>query len=186
MLADELKEQTRDVHAALEKKLLTHIQVVTDHGRYQALLALMYGYYAALENQLERFQDSLPDYKQRRRSEAILTDLEKLGYPTQSLPICDDVPSIDSLPSAFGAMYVLEGSTLGGKIISKMLLRQVPTLESSISFFRGYADDTITMWQKFKDYLHSSVSEPHYPKTHYAAKETFVKFKKWIEYNDAH
>jgi heme oxygenase (biliverdin-IX-beta and delta-forming) len=185
MLADELKEHTRDVHADLEKKLLSHIQVVGDPERYRSLLILMYGYYAAVENQLDSFKDELPDYHRRRKSNAILSDLQTLGYPTHSLPVCDDVPVIDSLPSALGAMYVLEGSTLGGKIISKMLLRQVPTLNGSINFFRGYDDETIEMWHKFKNHLSTTVSESNYKKAHTAAKETFLKFKNWLEYHDA-
>ena len=185
MLADELKEHTRDVHAALEKKLLTHIQVVDNAEQYRSLLTLMYGYYAAVERQLESFKDSLPDYDRRRKSQAILGDLQQLGYATDALPVCHDVPIIDSVPSALGAMYVLEGSTLGGKVISRMLLRQVPALDGSINFFQGYCDETMDMWQKFKDHLHFSVNEPNYHKANMAAKETFVKFKNWLEYHDA-
>ncbi|HEY0742734.1 MAG TPA: biliverdin-producing heme oxygenase [Chryseosolibacter sp.] len=185
MLADELKEQTRLVHADLEKKLLTHIQGVKDTGRYTRLLVLMYGYYAALEQQLDRFRQDLPDYNIRRKSQAILDDLDVLAYPTKQIPVCLDVPSIHSLPSALGAMYVLEGSTLGGKIISKMLLKQVPTLEGSTRFFQGYKEESMTMWQKFKEHLHSTVDESQQHETHFAAKETFVKFKKWLEYHDA-
>jgi heme oxygenase (biliverdin-IX-beta and delta-forming) len=185
MLADELKEVTRDVHAALEKKLLTHIQVVADANRYQALLILMYGFYAAVEYQLERFKHGIPDYDLRRKSHAILQDLRQLGFSTDTLPICNDAPSINSLPSALGAMYVLEGSTLGGRIITKMLLKQVPSLEGSTTFFQGYDDQTMEMWQKFKTYLQGLVTREEYEKAHHAANETFVKFKQWIEYNDA-
>ena len=185
MLADELKEHTRDVHAALEKKLLTHIQVVNDAERYRSLLTLMYGYYAAVERQLEFFKDNLPDYNRRRKSEAILNDLQHLGFSTDAMPVCNDVPVIDSVPSALGAMYVLEGSTLGGKIISRMLLRQVPTLDGSINFFQGYSEETMDMWQKFKNHLHTSVTEHNYNEAHKAAKETFIKFKNWLEYHDA-
>ena len=185
MLADELKEQTRVVHADLEKKLLTHIQEVNDAERYTRLLVLMYGYYAAVEEQLDSFSESLPDYPTRRKSQTILDDLDKLDYPRKQIARCADVPAINSLPSALGAMYVLDGSTLGGKIISKMLLKQVPSLEGSTKFFQGYTDDSMLMWQKFKEHLHNTVDEPEFPETHQAAKETFVKFKKWLEYHDA-
>lgn len=185
MLADELKEQTRLVHADLEKKLLAHIQDVKDADRYTRLLVLMYGYYAALEQKLDQFSENLPDYAARRKSQAILDDLKQLAYPTRQIPVCSDLPSIHSLPSALGAMYVLEGSTLGGKIISKMLLKQVPALEGSIRFFQGYNEESMTMWQKFKEHLHNTVDESQQDETHFAAKETFVKFKKWLEYHDA-
>jgi heme oxygenase (biliverdin-IX-beta and delta-forming) len=82
-------------------------------------------------------------------------------------------------------MYVLEGSTLGGKIISRMLLKQVPSLDGATTFFQGYQDDTMSMWQKFKTHLHASVDQSDAAETHRAATETFVKFKKWLEYHDA-
>ncbi len=185
MLADELKEQTRVVHADLEKKLLSHIQVVNDSDRYVSLLRLMYGYYAGLEEKLDHHKDHLPDYTARRKSAAILNDLKRLAYPTHDLPVCHDLPEIDSPAAALGAMYVLEGSTLGGKIISKMLLKQVPTLDGAITFFQGYHDETIDMWQKFKNHLHASVTNDDFEETHRAASETFVKFKKWLEHHDA-
>ena len=62
MLAERLKQHTSVVHTDLEKKLFAHIQAVQNLQRYGSLLALMYGYYAALEKQLSEFGDSLPDY----------------------------------------------------------------------------------------------------------------------------
>jgi heme oxygenase (biliverdin-IX-beta and delta-forming) len=185
MLADELKERTRDVHADLEKKLVTHIQLVRDLDQYAALLSLMYGYYAALENRLDSFRHAIPDYDRRRKSHALVDDLSKLGRTEDSLSLCTDIPEINTIPQALGSMYVLEGSTLGGKVISKMLLKQLPSLEQSLSFFQGYRDDTMDMWQKFKHYLHQIIEDVHHEEAQLAAKETFVKFKNWIEQHDA-
>jgi heme oxygenase len=184
MLADELKEQTRDAHTDLEKKLVTHIQVVKDRQQYCALLALMYGYHAALENQLDAFRDDLPEYSQRRRSQSILNDLKSLSYPTESLAVCTDLPEIHSVSTALGVMYVLEGSTLGGKIVSKMLIKQVPEVEGAITFFQGYQEHTGEMWQKFKSHLHDAVPAEHSTETQKAAHDTFVKFKNWIDHHD--
>jgi heme oxygenase (biliverdin-IX-beta and delta-forming) len=185
MLAEEIKERTREVHADLEKKLLSHIQRVQSPERYTVLLALMYGYYAALENRLESFRHAIPDYDRRRKSQSILDDLKSLGYSVASVPLCRDIPEINSIPQALGSMYVLEGSTLGGKIISRMLLKQVPSLEQSLTFFQGYRDETMDMWQKFRQYLQQMIDAVHHEEAQLAAKETFVKFKNWIEQHDA-
>lgn len=185
MLADDLKERTRDVHTALEKKLLSHIQLVHDTNHYGALLEMMYGYYVALENRLDSFRHAIPDYDRRRKSHAIIHDLGKLGRSAQAIRLCENIPVLNSIPEAFGSMYVLEGSTLGGTIISRMLLKQVPALSDALMFFRGYQDQTMDMWQKFKQYLHQMIDEVHHEEAQLAAKETFVKFKIWIEQHDA-
>lgn len=185
MLADELKDRTRDVHTELEKKLLSRIQLVRTTDHYAELLLMMYGYYAALENRLDSFRHAIPDYDRRRKSQAIADDLKLLGHEAHSAPLCSDTPKLHSIPQALGCMYVLEGSTLGGKIISKMLVKEVPELERSMTFFQGYREETMDMWQKFKQYLQQMVDEVHHEEAQLAAKETFVKFKTWIEQHDA-
>ena len=62
-----------------------------------------------------------------------------------------ELPSIRSHQHALGALYVIEGSTLGGKIISKMISHQIPSTDGhGLTFFNSYGDDTITMWERFK------------------------------------
>lgn len=185
MLADELKEKTRDVHTDLERTLLSHIQLVHNVERYASLLTLMYGYYAAIENRLDSFRAAIPDYDRRRKSQAIVGDLTKLAHPVDGIALCVDIPIINSIPQALGAMYVLEGSTLGGKVISKMLSKQLPSIANSLTFFQGYGDDTMGMWQKFKQYLHQMIDVVHHEEAQLAAKETFIKFKTWIDLHDA-
>lgn len=184
MLAESLKKYTSEVHSELEQRLLAHIHAVQTAQHYGWLLTLMYGYYAALEKDLERFSEVLPDYRDRRKSDYILQDLNTLQYSTEGLPVCRDIPTISSLPAALGAMYVLEGSTLGGKVISKLLKKRLPSLEGSTNFFEGYGEKTGDMWQKFRAHLVATVQEQNFNETQRAAHETFSKFKNWIEKNE--
>ena len=115
----------------------------------------------------------------------MLQDLEKINYPIHLLSVCDDLPTLDSQSAAMGAMYVLEGSTLGGKIISKVLRKQVPDLDGSLSFFDGYGDQTGEMWSRFKSALDMLELEEDQDNATHAAHETFVKFKTWIEKNES-
>lgn len=185
MLANELKERTSPVHTSLERKLLSHIQLVRDERQYIKLLTLMYGYYAALEERLEDFKHAIPDYDRRRKAQSIADDLIALGHQAETLKLATDLPEITSIPQAMGCMYVLEGSTLGGKIISKILLKQVPSLGHSMRFFQGYNDEAMEMWQKFKQCLDQIVTEDSHEEAQRAATETFVKFKNWIEQHDS-
>ena len=91
-----------------------------------------------------------------------LSDLERL-------PRCDDVPVIDSLAAALGCMYVLEGSSLGGRIITRHVRAKLGiTEETGGRFFHGYGEQTGEMWRAFR----ASVSAC--PVT-LAARETMVE-----------
>jgi heme oxygenase len=63
--------------------------------------------------------DLLADWPSRVRSPALLADLETVGAaPGPEIP---DLPPL-SPASAFGMMYVLEGSRLGGAVLARRLL----------------------------------------------------------------
>ncbi|MER3464226.1 MAG: hypothetical protein C4329_07220 [Chitinophagaceae bacterium] len=68
---------------------------------------------------------------QRRKADAILLDLND----TVDLSLCTSLPQINSTAKTIGAMYVLEGSTLGGRGISKMLQRHAFINPDNLHFF---------------------------------------------------
>lgn len=79
-------------------------------------------------------------------------------------------------------MYVLEGSTLGGQVISQILMRnlQEPALPQALSFFNGYGADTQSHWDTFVHYLQGyNGSEAQQQRMLDAAADTFDKFKLW-------
>ena len=77
---------------------------------------------------------------------------------------------------------MIEGSTLGGKIIAGMM-RQHFTFNGNegLSFFSGYGDDTDAMWASFKNELNAvaATAEDQTEITE-AANQTFIKFGNWI------
>ncbi len=107
------------------------------HAHAEALLPIE----AALDAVgAERLIDDWPD---RRRGGAIRRDLEALGEIVPPVPA---FPSIDEDAQIAGALYVLEGSRLGGKLLA----RQVPK-----EFPRAYldADQGSGNWRKLLDRL---------------------------------
>ncbi len=54
--------------------------------------------------------------------------------------------------AAFGALYVLEGSTIGGLIIKKMISEKLGS-EEGMSFFEGYGKKTAERWKVFTQYI---------------------------------
>lgn len=188
MLSEKIKETTKSNHLSVEKKLIIMIQSVKNEEQYAKLLNLFYSYFGGLELRINNHLDLsyLPDYEHRRKTKALVDDLTNLGVNIPELATKNDLPEINNHYQALGALYVIEGSTLGGMIICKMLAKQLGWKDyTRISFFNGYGDQTMSMWQKFKQ----SLDEPIYSEKHDiiidAANQTFVKFGDWFDKNQS-
>ena len=86
------------------------------------------------------------------------------------------------LREALGCLYVLEGSTLGGKIITAHLKRVLPLDESrGCSFFNSYGDDVGPMWSSFLGIL-SRHCERHDDAdvVVHSACQTFASLDRWL------
>jgi heme oxygenase len=146
---------------------------------------MFYGYYQSLELELDKYLDNniVPLYSARRKSTVLLKELdywEENSHDTTPL-VCDEIPVIRNVQHALGAMYVLEGSTMGGKIISKLLVQKL-NIEAAnpFVFFNAYGENTDTMWYSFLSAL-SEFTEKYEKQQEIinTAIVTFEKFEKW-------
>jgi len=181
--SEELKLNTRSVHHQLEMKLIPIIQSVSTPSQYVFLLKTFYTFYAPLEKQLSSvfgIEDVTSTF-QLRKVESLKEDIFALDATAEELPLCQDLPQCSDLSTAFGILYVMEGSVLGGKGIASIISKNL-TAESSLPFhfFLYYGDDQKAMWNKFKDALDSKKNLSRQTLLSSAA-ETFVKFKTWID-----
>lgn len=183
MLSKELKEATKVNHQLLEKQLIAIIKAIHNKQDYAKLLVTFYGFIAGLEININAYIDLsvLPDYAQRRKSAALANDLQLLGVALPPLPNANALPPINDHYQALGALYVLEGSTLGGKIICKMIQQQLELTDmSELTFFYGYGEETDSMWQRFKDTLNNAQNESKKDNIIQSANDTFVLLKQWF------
>ena len=89
-------------------------------GDYRTFLAAHAGAVLPLEDVLNRAGAAavLPDWPARRRSAALLDDLHRLGQPPgRPRPV-----AAGGLGWVLGALYVLEGSRLGGQVLRRRVL----------------------------------------------------------------
>jgi heme oxygenase len=152
--------------------------------QYRDMLNLFFTYFGALEKRINQYigTSQLPDYPERRKTESLLRDINYLGGAATDTIEDADVPQIDNALQAFGALYVIEGSTLGGVMISKMMKKQLNLEDGGLSFFESYGSQTEAMWSRFKEVLDRQVSnEADEQLILDAANETFLKFKQWID-----
>jgi heme oxygenase (biliverdin-IX-beta and delta-forming) len=177
-----IKEATQEAHSLTEQMLLPHLTGLHDRAGYARLLGMFYGFFHPLEQLiLQHVTDALlPDIAERRNSGFILLDLQWLG--SKDLPaLATRLPQVDSVPRALGALYVLEGSTLGGRMIANML-RKNPALElgeEHLHFFNGYREQTGPKWMQFLSVLNAH--EEHMELMAESARSSFDRLSDWIQ-----
>jgi heme oxygenase len=150
-LSGRLRLETAAAHREVEAAagLPGRIRTVAD---YTECLGRFFRLFSPLEAALGRFDswaDLGIDLAARRRSPALLADLAVLGcVPPAPAPI-----RLSSFPAALGALYVLEGSALGGKILAAAFERRLPAVAGATGFFGGRGPRTGAMWKEFRTAL---------------------------------
>lgn len=176
MLSTNIKEATKAEHQNLEKQVVLKLKAIRSNEDYADLLKHFFAYFSHIEETIKPFITAsvLPDYAQRRNSGYIKADILELGADITHLPFTT-VPKIENAVQALGALYVLEGSIMGGSIIVKMLEKEGVT--KGVSFFSGYGEDTGMMWGNFIAVLNAQAkTEQEEQEAIVAANETFKHF----------
>ena len=183
MLSEKLKEHTKAAHLELERSLVQKIKAIRTTADYVEILVYFYRFFTPLEAAIfSQIGTALPDAAQRRKSEWIVEDIQFLSPyrpPISGSPV---IPEIDNHPKAIGALYVMEGSTLGGQVICKMIAKQLALLNGQgLRFFSGYGEETLEMWGNFKKMINDGKwSREEEKEIIDTANRTFTLFKQSI------
>jgi heme oxygenase len=171
-----IKESTASQHQQLEKIVVTHLKQIQSDKDYVKLLRNFYVFFSAVEEACKPYlaQDGRIDTGARRDSSFIARDIAALGGNVDNLPAVE-VPQVDSFTQAIGALYVLEGSVLGGPYIVQMLAKL--GVINGVSFFTGYGADTQVKWAAFLEVLNSITEPAAQAQVIDASKATFANFK---------
>ena len=176
MIKIAIKEATREAHLALEKKVVRKIKAIQNSSDYANFLKYFYAYFKHLESAIAPFitEDQLPDHQHRRNSSYLRRDIESLGSSIDHLPKTT-VPVIENHLQAFGALYVMEGSIMGGGIVARLL--ENVGVHQGVSFFSGYGENNEKMWELFGNAFNAQVSDDEHAKVMIqTAKDTFAHF----------
>ena len=154
-----LKVATLEDHRLVEDSLPL-MQPDLTRDTYIAVLQRLYGIVAAWEELAEeRFTGSLQDAaKSRRRLSLLEQDLRFFGVHPES----DDRPLFPDFEDACelaGAMYVMEGSRLGGQFIARHVSETLGLGSSGCSFFSGFGVGTGAKWNEFLDVLRTQIDD---------------------------
>ena len=157
-----LRQSTQSLHQALHRHPLLQ-DFTTDRTtveRYQAVIEAFYGFYRPLEPTLiaAAAEAGCPSrYQQPIRTTWLEQDLRGLGYSmaaVKSLACHRGLTRLSKSGWLAGCLYVIEGSTLGGKaIISSLSKHMNSEVLHSTHFFRGFREQTIPRWQNTCNFI---------------------------------
>jgi heme oxygenase len=149
-----LRLATWPAHQRLEKRL--DVKTRFSHlGAYRAHLERMWGFYAPVEQRLgvDGFGGALTDYEARRKLPLLTRDLIALGADPGAVMLmeqCRAVPACPDPAAAFGCMYVLEGATLGGRMLLPLVESRLElSAQRGAAFLASYGEAVAMMWRSF-------------------------------------
>lgn len=127
---------------------------IAGRADYVRLLQMLWSFYAPLEARLdtiEGLENALPDWPKRHKAQLIATDLARLGA---TLPPASDATSaalagVDDLAAAFGALYVVEGATLGGAVVGPQIRAVLAGADDAFAFYNSYGRQIGPRWRGF-------------------------------------
>lgn len=141
-----LRSATGEAHQRLEDRLDIFGRVRSAEER-RALVELFYGLHEGAERALTPLLQDVAglDYAERRRVPLIRADLAALGRNSPTPMAVCPVDGPASVPEALGFLYVLEGSTLGGKVIRRHMATSGQDM-TGLAFLDPYGPSSGDMW----------------------------------------
>ncbi len=161
-LLPELRAATRPQHDRIEQLLA--LQAPMPLRRYAAIVL---GFQHFLTGWEQELVDALPArlhgwLAARSRRGFVAQDVEFLAaaLPVDVMPAAARCLPAPCLAAAFGALYVIEGSALGGQVITPWLQRDLGlTPGRGASYFHGFGERTGAMWKEFRELAQAEVGD---------------------------
>ncbi|WP_421555149.1 biliverdin-producing heme oxygenase [Pseudomonas kitaguniensis] len=185
-LLESLRTGTGLLHVALEKRLPFFSEQL-DADWYRRLIQAYYGFYRPMETAL--FDSGLIpdgfDSVLRVKTPTLVNDLHALGLNDTAigaLPRCCELPTLATPAACLGALYVLEGATLGGQVLRREMARRLDLdADNGGAFLNVYGAETGRRWKDFLDYLgRQPLSAAAKQRAVMAACATFSCFEQWL------
>lgn len=163
-----LRLTTAAAHASVERlppmAVLTSPRVtLADYRGYLQAIARLYGtleppHFAALRAGLPPALRSGPDADLGLKPKwpVLLAELRFQGLP---VPALGEVPQPEDLSVALGGLYVLEGATLGGRVIARHLRRYLGDVIPAGSLMDFHGDGASAHWKRFGAALDSLTAD---------------------------
>jgi heme oxygenase len=183
---ERLRARTGPLHVRLETTVST-LGLAANETGYRRYLEKLLGFHVPLELDLSRVRglDALGLEREARSKVPLLrADLAALGVDAKAqrnLGWCTSSPPVREVAAALGALYVVEGATLGGQVLFRELSARMPrTMQLASRYLRVYGAATGTRWQTFVQSLATLESEAEQQLAEQTAAATFEAIETWL------
>lgn len=185
-----LKNETATMHERLEDTRLSKALISNDVSidNYLAYLQSMKGIIDFFEDAIFTLVSPIiPDIADRKKAHLIRNDFDFFKGAAANDRSYRPFKAA-SIPFALGYFYVIEGSTLGGRVLLKHLQpRLAVTAHAGGSFFAGYEEKTSIMWKTFLQQLGTYALENNCEEEIIeGAKHAFLTIYNHFELRDEH
>ena len=153
-----LRAATRASHDRLDR--LMDLRRLGERPRYARVLQVFDGFLWSWEGAM---RSAMPQARYawlqaRSRRDFLARDLRALGITPAERPL--PVPSLSGAAAAWGSLYVIEGSALGGQVITRALAAQGLGPSTGAAYFHGWGPATGAMWREFRQQLEGELTTP--------------------------
>ncbi|WP_267401578.1 MULTISPECIES: biliverdin-producing heme oxygenase [unclassified Chryseobacterium] len=177
MVSEYLKQNTAEYHDAAEKlfnseKIFNKTFTLEDYKKIinTNYLMLLHSEDKIFNSLSGNFSEKL-QLNDRKKLPLIEKDLSSLALENRT---ASQTLEFENEHEALGAMYVIEGSTLGGNVIAKQLSKTEGFDNVTFNFFGCYQENTGPMWKNFKEVLDTEVAEEKYNDVLSGAKKLYT------------
>lgn len=181
MFGERIRSATAVQHRALEQDLELVTEDLTTE-RHRQILALFFGFFSTWEPIVEAAYGKW--YADRRKLPLLRDDLKALGMSADEIAAVPPSPKIiewSSEAGTLGSLYVMEGSTLGGQLISQHLERVLGLRDGiGYSYYRGYGKQTGPRWRAFLELLEAHSGKGDDEGIIRGAVATFSAVHRWL------
>jgi len=175
-LIQRIKMETQCIHHQIENNSL-FTKIITKEitlPEYVNLLQILYDFISPYEYSIIKKHPNL--ISGREKIPLLRADLLQIGQSDQYKKN-NYIPEICNKAIAFGYLYIIEGSTLGGQVLSKSLKQNNKLFtDITINYFNSYGADTRRKWNEFLAILLNQNFSPSQEET--MIETTSIIFKK--------
>lgn len=176
-----LKRETAIEHEHVES-LMPLMSFSLEEHRYRVALVSLHGFIRGWEawSELHAPKELHSMLSERQRSHFLEADLLYFGENPSQFHYVPADKNLTGKAGFLGAMYVIEGSSLGGQYIAHHVEKVLNlTVGQGDAYFRGYGKRTGSMWHEFQQVL-AAVPDDETEAVIAAAKNTYEAFGKWL------
>lgn len=158
---------------------------------YEQLMLRLYGFYMPLDRKIEsacgRHAKRIAPFRYAPRAALLASDLVALGVPPHAVADaagCSGLPAINGPGALVGALYVVEGATLGGSVIARAADRSGLRREGQADYWGWCRRHGAARWAMARPLIERIRGEDVESMVG-AARATFSSFAAWLHPLDA-